>query len=187
METKELIRRRKNFQRIIFCARDDFAASKSITDKVIHLPEYRKASLIYAYASNTNEVWTFEIIKDALLSGKRVALPRVISDGVMEFREISAINDLKKGYQGIMEPGDDDVLLDPKEDIPDIIMVPGVAFDTSKNRMGHGKGFYDRYLSEMPDSLFLGLAFDCQIEDTIPTDENDIPMDMIVTQDRVIR
>ncbi len=187
METKELIRRRKNFQRIIFCARDNFAASKTITDKVTQLEEYKKASLIYAYASNTNEVWTFEIIKRALLDDKRVALPRVIADGVMEFREISAINDLKKGYQGILEPGDDEALLDPKEELPDIVMVPGVAFDLHKNRMGHGKGFYDRYLSAIPDSLFLGLAFDCQIEDTIPADEYDVPMDLIVTQERVIR
>ncbi|WP_278287518.1 5-formyltetrahydrofolate cyclo-ligase [Ruminiclostridium josui] len=69
----------------------------------------------------------------------------------------------------------------------DVVIVPGCAFDLHKNRMGYGAGYYDRFLNLISDScLKVGVAFDFQIMDEIPWDEHDIPMDIIITEERNI-
>ena len=94
--------------------------------------------------------------------------------------------DLFPGFKGIREP-DPDSLRQLSADDLDLIIVPGVAFDSSGNRLGMGKGYYDRFLKHLrPSALKIALAFENQIVASIPWDDNDIKMDMIITEERVI-
>ena len=72
-------------------------------------------------------------------------------------------------------------------DLIDVVIVPGCAFDLHRNRMGYGAGYYDRFLKLISDNcLKVGVAFDFQVMDEIPCDELDIPMDIIITEDKII-
>jgi 5-formyltetrahydrofolate cyclo-ligase len=90
------------------------------------------------------------------------------------------------GYMGIAEP-DASILhrVDPLE--IDMVVVPGVAFDMARNRIGYGGGYYDRFLCTLrPDCLKVAVAFELQVFDSIPAASYDIPVDIIVTEERII-
>ncbi|MDR3253687.1 MAG: 5-formyltetrahydrofolate cyclo-ligase, partial [Endomicrobium sp.] len=74
-----------------------------------------------------------------------------------------------------------------KQDNIDLIFVPGLAFDVLGYRMGYGKGYYDRWLKNLPSEKIVGLAYDFQIADKLPSEKYDIPVGLIITEKRVIR
>ena len=90
---------------------------------------------------------------------------------------------LKTGVFGILEPSEDCEAV-PESEI-DLIIVPGVAFDRQLNRMGRGKGYYDRLLSTL-QAPKIGICFDFQLQDTVPTESFDKKMDMIITEKEII-
>lgn len=164
--------------------------SAIIQDKIINIIDELNIKNVYIYAGYGSEVRTDKIINYCLNNNKRVALPKVIdaNNSTMEFYEIYDLyNDVKIGYQGIMEPENNG---NKRNDIflPEIVIMPGVAFDECGNRIGYGKGFYDKFLREkMNDKMVLcALAFDLQVVEAIEADEHDIRMDMLVTESRKI-
>lgn len=144
-----------------------------IWDKIEALPEFRQASTILLYSSMPGEVPTDSPLG---LWDKNLAVPKV--DGMNLVLKIFDTDKLEKGYMGIMEPTDEADNVSP-EDI-DLAIVPGVAFDRNKHRLGHGKGFYDRLLSELKCPV-IGVCQKWRLVDEIPCDEWDIPMDMVIT------
>ncbi len=152
--------------------------SQLIRKRLEDLPEYRRAESVGYYYSFDNEADTKDIISGAL-GKKRVFLPRTEDD--ISFHEIKSLDGLEKGRFGLMQPP-----AGTKEGRLDMIIVPGIGFDASGNRLGRGKGYYDRYLA-MTDALKIGLAYDFQIADRIPSEDNDIPVDIIITESRVVR
>lgn len=95
-------------------------------------------------------------------------------------------SDLEKGVLGLLEPKKECKRLLNPEDI-DLIVVPGIAFDILKNRIGYGAGYYDRFLkTTREDCLKVGVAFELQILDKINTQEHDVPLNAIITEKRVI-
>ena len=124
------------------------------------------------------------MIDEALKSGKKVVVPRVVS----ETKEIiaSEIDDAKKdlelGPYGIYHPRKDVRLEEiPLEEI-DLVIVPGVAFDEENNRLGRGEGYYDRFLKKLPDRIpTIGLCFDFQRINYLPKDSHDIPVSKVIT------
>lgn len=136
---------------------------------------------LYLYASCQNEVDTMQLIKDCLSRKQKIALPRVCEDGIhMKFYYITSLNDLTAGYKGIPEPG---LYCEPAaENRQKIILVPGVAFDKKGNRIGYGKGFYDRYLKEHEFIKKMGIAFEMQVLEEIPGEPDDVQMDMVITE-----
>ncbi|RLF39548.1 MAG: 5-formyltetrahydrofolate cyclo-ligase, partial [Thermoplasmata archaeon] len=95
--------------------------------------------------------------------------------------EIENLDDLERGAFGILEPQNKKIYTG---DI-DIIIVPGIAFDFRGYRIGYGKGFYDRFLRGA-DALKIGIAYDFQIVKQIPEDDGDVPVDIIVSEKRVL-
>jgi 5-formyltetrahydrofolate cyclo-ligase len=155
--------------------------SEAICNQLIELDEYKYAKVIYIYMDFKNEVKTKPIIDNALKMGKKIALPK-IENNVMSFYYIHSYEYLKKGYFGILEPNTTELAEDRKA----LIVVPGVAFDERGFRVGYGKGFYDRFLSQHMVFTKVALAFKLQIVDQIPNDEHDVAMDMIITEERII-
>ncbi len=158
--------------------------SERIGESLRKLEEYREASSVFFFASFGTEPDTLPMIENALKEGKAVALPRCIDDKTMVFHYIEATADLKEGYKGIPEP---DESLPAALSEPDLIIVPGVAFDRELNRIGYGKGFYDRFFKTIP--LFVkkaALAFSVQVFDEIPYESPDETMDILITENEII-
>lgn len=155
--------------------------SSVVSEELFKQPFYRDASVIYAYLSYNQEIDTAFIIDRAWADGKIVAVPKVLSDGVMEFYEIDSYDSIGLGYQGIPEPSGNTPLAD-YEDV--LILMPGLAFDRSGNRIGYGGGFYDRYLEryEAKGTNFIkvALAYDFQIFDKLDVEEFDKKVDIIL-------
>ncbi len=159
-----------------------------IIDKLYSLPQFRSAGLIICYIDFKNEVNTTQFINTCLKSGKRVAVPLITEhDGIKTMHACEITNttdDLHTGYYGILEPVNDRPV--PADSI-DLAIVPGVAFDKSLNRLGFGKGYYDRFLPHLKKQcLKIGIAFEIQIANFVPVSEYDIKMDMIITEERII-
>lgn len=154
-------------------------AAVLLTERILGHQWYYRSDILLGFASYGTEIDTAEILTDALRRGKQVYLPKVEGSNLLFYR-ITGMSDLQKGYRGIPEPkGDTDVFeyaryAGSEEKI--LMLMPGVAFDENRNRIGYGKGFYDRYLAGK-EALWLrtiAVGFRCQMVDKIPAEEQDI-------------
>jgi len=160
--------------------------SNQIKERIFSLKEFKQAHAVLFYISYDNEVYTHDMIKESIPKGKRIVVP--ISDKEnrrLILSEFDEWNNLKPGSYGILEPRKDKIKEISVEEV-DLIIVPGVGFDEKGRRIGHGKGYYDNLLRKSTKALRIGLAFELQIVDHVPTEEHDVPLDRIVTEKRVI-
>lgn len=145
---------------------------------------YKRVGGIALYASFKNEVLTDEVLLDALERGKEVFYPKVIKGG-LGFVRVNGKDELEVGSYDIPEPRGKGFVEKP---IVGLVVVPGVAFDVVGNRLGYGKGYYDRMLALLAGSAQLvSLAFDFQVVEGIPTQPHDMRVDWVITEKRVIR
>ncbi len=166
------------------------ARSGSIWNKLTGHEKFISAGFVMCYMDFRNEVRTREYIGKCLAGGKRVALPVVKKDGglrdILAYEVRDLETDLCKGAYGIMEPVHGRAREVEAEEL-DLVIVPGVAFDLKRHRLGYGAGYYDRFLRRTkPSCAKIGIAFDCQIEDKIPAEAHDIAMDAVITESRII-
>jgi len=159
--------------------------SRRIGARLAALPEYQAAATALFYVSFGSEVRTRRLLGDAWGAGKRVVVPYCIG-GRLELVQIDGPDDLAPGTLGIPEPklqlrSRRDRRIAPTE--PDLIVVPGVAFDRQGNRLGHGQGYYDKLLPLVrPDAPLLALAFECQLFDAVPHLAHDVRVHKVVTE-----
>ncbi len=158
---------------------------KRIKERFLQLEEFQRAERIFFYASYRAEVDTFELISEALRQNKRVALPKVYPEKkVMRFYWIRALNTVSPGYRGIPEPVPEDEAMAEEADL---VVVPAVAYNERGYRLGYGGGYYDRFLKEVrKETITVGLAYDEQIIGPLPTDDWDMPVDIVITEERTI-
>lgn len=175
---KNIIRSNIKKQRNLLSDKEVLEKSIIITDNFYNKYSYLDVFLLYFPYGK--EVCTINLIKKLHKLGKEIYLPVVIGN-IMEFRQFISFDTLKKGNFGILEPEGN--LLNKK---PDIMCVPGVAFDNECNRIGYGGGFYDKYISENNNCIKSAFAYDFQIVDKIETECFDIPVDEIFTDKRII-
>ncbi|MBS6195774.1 MAG: 5-formyltetrahydrofolate cyclo-ligase [Clostridiales bacterium] len=183
METKQLIRKEIYKRRKAASAETVAADSHEICKALTGLEEFSGAEWIYLYIDCKNEVMTGEIMERALQMGKRVAAPKVIGKD-MVFYEIFSREDLEPGYFGIPEPREG-----LKEAVGEegLLLMPGVAFDREKHRVGYGGGFYDRYLEKHTGHFKAAVAFEFQMMDQVPTEPTDILPDLVITEKQIYR
>jgi len=180
---KELIEKRKQLT-------DQFVnnISKIIMGKVLKKLESleiggkEKCENIGLYFAKDNEVLTKYLILEILNLGKRVFLPKMSEDHI-EFREIKSLDDLETGSFDILEPNIDCRIINPNE--IDLLIIPCVGVDKHGNRIGRGKGCYDKFLSDF-GGMVVCLAYDFQVVDRIKTDEFDKSVDFVVTEKSVV-
>jgi 5-formyltetrahydrofolate cyclo-ligase len=158
--------------------------NKAIQKRLLQDPVWQEISWFYPFVSHGTEVDTLEMIR-YVLSQKtkggrvRVAVPRV-EGREMDFYEITSTEELKPGYQGILEPSSSCPRVNVTEGL---MLLPGLAFDPQGHRVGYGGGYYDRYLGQChrPDLLTVAIAYDFQIVDHIEAEEFDICPHRIIT------
>jgi 5-formyltetrahydrofolate cyclo-ligase len=159
---------------------DSAGRSALVQEHVVKSREFQYAKIIGAYFATGSEVKTDLLIGEAKRLGKVVALPRAEKD-MINFYEISSTSELVAGRFGVMEP----LPVRPAHTI-DLIVVPGIAFDKKGYRLGYGKGYYDRYLSEKKPQFAIGLAYNFQLLESLPHDAHDVKMDAISTEDGIL-
>lgn len=137
----------------------------------------KAAQTVLMYCSLPDEVYTLDTLDRLAEAGKKVLLPVVTGDTTMCLHVYGSRNDMRAGAYGIMEPVGE-VFTNLQE--IDVAVVPGMAFDRNNNRMGRGKGYYDRFLATIPQAYKIGVCFKFQLVDEIPTDALDIKMDEII-------
>jgi len=153
--------------------------------RLSHLPEYQSASCIACYVSIKNEMDTQAFIQKALGEGKQVGVPVTKPGGIMNFQTIAELGDLQPVHFGLLEPSADSKKVILPETF-DWVIVPGIAFDRCGHRVGSGGGYYDRFMAQT-EAVWIGLAYAFQIVDQVPVEPHDLAMDVIVTEDEVIR
>ena len=173
---KEILRKkyleiRKNINEL-----DREKYNNSIFTKVVNLEEYKQSKLVLIYLSLKEEVDTFRIIKHSLEIGKKVAVPRCVGNSI-ELYYIESLEELEKGKFNILEPKANKKV---KDFMSSICIIPGVVFDKENNRVGYGKGFYDRFLKNYC-GIKIGLAYRECICDKIDNEINDVKIDKIIT------
>jgi 5-formyltetrahydrofolate cyclo-ligase len=165
--------------------------SRTICGKFTALPAYSAAKTVMWYVDAGSEVRTRHTLPEALKHGKRVVVPWcVVETNELELFLLEDVSELVEGAYKILEPKTELRGLPSKKIRPeelDLVMVPGTAFDLRGGRMGQGKGYYDRLLSNArADAPLVALAFDCQIFDNIPVAPHDVFMDEVLTETRSI-
>jgi len=159
-----------------------------IQEALLSLPEFHQAGVVFFFASFRSEVSTSSLIEEALRREKSVLLPSVdVHSRELRLFEIKSLLELSPGYMTISEPA-----VDPerKRDINDanLVILPGVAFDRSGNRLGYGGGYYDKLLARLNRKIpLIALSYKEQVVDSIPHDNHDIRVHIIVTDDGIIR
>ncbi len=162
--------------------------SQQIVARFMNLPEYDAANTVMFYVDVRDEVRTRHALPEALKSGKRIVIPYCV-DGELELFHMESMDELDVGMYKILEPKVELRTVAAKRLGPtdlDLIMVPGVAFDQTGGRTGHGKGYYDKLLEHaLPSTPLVALAFECQMFSEIPCESHDIYMDKVVTEEAV--
>jgi 5-formyltetrahydrofolate cyclo-ligase len=185
---KEEIRRKILKKRLSLSYEDIRDKSRQIFLHLAKTAEYINSQNIMFYVATRSEVQTEEMIKMSIKIAKNVFIPIILSEclNLSPSKIFDFDIELEKGKKGILEPKKEYYRIFPSKNI-DLIIVPGVAFDLSGNRIGRGFGYYDNFLRKVRSSAkIVALAFEMQIVKKIPNDKNDIPVHKIITEKRTI-
>lgn len=161
--------------------------SSKVEANLLSLVEYQAARLLVSYCAKDDEVQTRDIIEKALEEGKRVAV--IVTDvpsKMLSFSEIGSLGELAPGPFGILEPRPGRLRPVPILQA-DVMLVPLVAWDEDGHRLGYGAGYFDRALAKAGKVTKVGLALESQRLSQIPESWHDVPLDVIVTEKRVVR
>jgi 5-formyltetrahydrofolate cyclo-ligase len=161
-------------------------ANRTISKRILAMGGFNDAQTVMAYMSIAAEFSTMELVRETLVQGKILILPKVNREkkqlDLFRVKNIDA--DLSPGVWGILEPNPERCEKIIAEDI-EFVLVPGVAFDAQCNRLGYGGGFYDRLLEDLgPFASLVAPAFELQIVERVPIEEHDIPLNVIVTEEQ---
>lgn len=185
METKQQIRKRHLLHRNAMSKETAFKKSLQISEKLREYFFVRQMSgdiCVYGYYPCQKEVSLFPLYDWMLEQKIPLAFPRVSGDN-MEFYQVHSMQDFEEGAFHIMEPAEG---LRLAESEYAFCMVPGSAFDRLGNRYGYGKGYYDRYFSVHRNLYRIGVAYENQIEERIPSERFDVKMQALATETGIL-
>lgn len=193
---EDLKEKKRNLRKKILTLRDSLSyqdrleKSRKIKANLFSLPEFIQAKTIMFFISFRSEVLTEEMIKDSMTLEKRVVVP--VTDPEHHCLILSELkdydHDLAPGSYGILEPKKEKIK-EVKATELDLVIAPGSVFDESGRRIGYGGGYYDHFLKGVKkEAKVAALAFELQLVDEVPAySGRDIPVDLIITEKRVIR
>jgi 5-formyltetrahydrofolate cyclo-ligase len=156
-------------------------SSALICEKLLALDCVKNAACVMAYCAYKNEPDLNEFIKTLMSLGKAVALPYIAGTELKAVRYESG-SVMNKSKYGIPEP----VFINDADELkPDVVVVPGIAFDSKLYRIGFGGGYYDRFLASS-NAYKTGVCYDYQVVEGFACEAHDVPMDVVVTEKRII-
>lgn len=178
---------RRKIRQAALAARDAMSpeerskGSLMMTERLLGHQWFYKSGIFLCFVSYGSEIDTHELLSEALRLGKKVYVPKVtkVSENhIMSFHRLTDLSELAKGYKGIPEPSGmtEEYIYRPDEADSTLLLMPGAAFDGCRNRLGYGKGFYDRFLADK-EALWhrsIAVGFQCQLVAEIPERQGDI-------------
>ena len=179
MRTKDEVRTIAKARRNELGADRQAEASAAITELLLRSPLFAGATTLFCYVGMPGEPDTAGLIEAALEAGKTVCVPRCRRRGKMDAVPIRSLSELKPDRYGIPGPGAEAEALDPG--MIDLVIVPCLAAGRNGERLGHGAGYYDRFLPSCPGECVC-LCFDELLIDHIPMDRYDVRMNYVVTE-----
>lgn len=192
MEAGEVRRKKQEIRRRVLELREGLdrekreKASYLMADRLIGHQWFYRAEKLLCFVSFGSEIDTLDVIWEALRKGKKVFVPKV-EGAEMEFYRIWSPEELQEGYKGIQEPDGttEKYCYNPGEGEKTLMIMPGVAFDPFRRRLGYGKGFYDRYLAGKDELQLhtIAIGFRCQEVEEIPEDSRDIRPYQVILQE----
>lgn len=183
MDKKALIRKKALQLRDGMSEEERHKKSNLIMERFLHMPLYKESENLLVYVNYKSEVETIGLLEHALQEGKSVYCPKVEGEE-MEFYRIENLGQLADGYRGIREPeGSREKIFDcfPSGE-KNVMIMPGSAFDRDRNRIGYGKGYYDKYIEKHPGLYTVAVCFDCQLQEEVPSDAYDKKPDLVITE-----
>ncbi len=157
-------------------------ADREIARRVMELEEYQNAETLFCFVGTAGEIDTSPLLEDALARGKRVCVPLCTGPGIMEAHELRSLAELREGSYGIREPGRDAPLVGPEE--IGLSLVPCLSCSRDGRRLGHGGGYYDRYLRSAGGTKAVLCRSRLMREDLV-REPHDVWMDLVVSEERV--
>ena len=179
---KQSLRKDMRARRAGIATAERRAKDRRIIKNLRHVPVFREARSVFCYVSYLSEADTRPIIEDCIRQNRLLAVPRIMSGDRMIAVRLNDPAELRPDNMGIPAP-----LSSRAEAGPfDIAITPGLAFSPAGERLGYGRGYYDRWFARHRVHTRIALAYEIQLVDRLPTEATDRRVDMIVTEDRVI-
>lgn len=185
-QKKEELRQHLLEQREAIPEPEFYGASADIIEELKEQREYQNAKTVHCYVSMNirREVATHELIQEMIARGREVVVPVTnFENGTLTHIRLTSFSDLEKNKWDVMEPTTG---TEVSPSTFDLVIVPMVGGDQHCNRIGYGKGFYDRFLQNV-ECPTVGLIFDVNIIEQVPTENFDVPLDKIITEKRILR
>lgn len=154
--------------------------SRPIVARLLDHPRIREAESVLLYYSLPDEVDTHELIETLRRQGKVVLLPVVMPNCTMQLRRYEGPQSMQEDQFHILEPTGEPFTEYPRISVA---LIPGMSFDAQGNRLGRGKGYYDRFLKQLPHTYKIGLCFDFQRAEQVPVEADDIPVDEVISHE----
>lgn len=187
-DTKAILRKTLRAARLSLSSEKVLLHSRAIIATISALASYRHAHQVGCYFPVQNEIDLTPLILTAWNMQKKIYLPIISEHNDMDFYAYTQTTPLVKNRYGIAEPSQTANLSIAPQDL-DLLLIPLVAFDANRNRLGQGMGFYDRYLSQYQKTkkrpITIGVGYELQKVTHVPTDTGDIPLDIIVSEKQV--
>lgn len=154
------------------------AASDSIVGRVLDAPELAAAGTVFCFISAGPEVHTHDLLEHLLQMGKTLVVPKILRGEPMRAVKFAGWEALAPGTLGILAP----VESTPFAGKVDLVITPGLAFTPDGKRLGYGRGYYDRWFATHEHGTRIGIGFQCQMVDTLPTGPLDVVVHRVVTE-----
>jgi 5-formyltetrahydrofolate cyclo-ligase len=184
-EAKRAARREGRAARQSVLAGERPHLTAAAAERLLALPELASARTVLAYSATAEEIDPGPVVSALRERGMVIALPRMVGPERLVLHRVDGVDALVDGPFGLLEPSGEAPVVAPES--IDVAIVPGVAFDSACQRIGHGGGYYDRLFGMMPDAVTVGVAFDGQVLAEVPCEEHDVCVDVLVTPTRTLR
>lgn len=179
---KAALRARLKADRDALSEADRQRFSAAICQRLMALQAMRSAARVFVFISSGSEVHTHGLVRQLLAEGREVAVPKILGRTEMIACRLRQWEGLRPAQLGILSP----VAVEAVNGEFDVVVTPGLGFTEAGHRIGFGAGYYDRWFAAHRSQVKIALAFEAQVVPSVPTDANDIPVDAIVTEQRMI-
>ena len=181
---KKALRQKMLALRRALSAEETAAMARGLTERVLALPAYRAARRLLAYLALPGEADLDGVIRQALADGKEVYVPVCLPERAMTAGRLLDMEHFTEGPYGLRDllPGYETA----EPEAMDLVLVPAVACDGEGHRLGHGAGYYDRYLPRVAEERRIAALWDFQVVPSVPADEFDQRMGGFVTEKRTV-
>ena len=177
---KQFLREEIALLKSTYSDEDLYNFSSQIFERLTQTEVFKKATCILAYYSFSQEVFTHDFI-EKYAQEKKIILP-VVKKDILVLKEYKGKDEMRLSDYGILEPTGPDFTDYSQIDLG---VIPGVVFDRKLNRLGRGKGYYDKLLPHLDNAYLIGVCFSFQLKDNIPVESHDFPMNCVISQDQM--